>query len=126
MILGPRIAARRKALGISQAELGRRAGVPQTTMNGLEKGNHRSSPHLVRIAHQLHTTPAYLTGETDDPDAESAQGDFLDAESRELVDLFAALGPGERRALLQVARSMAGEGKPARLHSPKRSYRAPE
>ncbi len=67
MTLGARIEQRRKQLGISQAELARRVGVRQSTMNSLINGSSRSSRSIVRIAHHLHTTPAYLTGETDDP-----------------------------------------------------------
>ncbi|WP_301090101.1 helix-turn-helix domain-containing protein [Sphingomonas sp.] len=52
----------------SQAWLARRVGVDQSTINGLVNGGQRSSTHLHKIARELHTTPAYLTGETDDPD----------------------------------------------------------
>ena len=69
MVLGRRIRHRAKQLGLTQAELARRAKVPQSTMNTLVNGNARWSPHLVRIANVLQTTVAYLTGETDDPDA---------------------------------------------------------
>lgn len=68
-MLGARIEERRKAIGLSQSELARRARVPQTTMNGLIHGSQRSTPHLIRIAQALQTSPAFLTGETDDPDA---------------------------------------------------------
>jgi len=69
MTLGSRIEERRKSLGISQAELARRVGVRQSTMNSLINGDSRSSRSIVQIAHELQTTPAYLTGVTDDPDA---------------------------------------------------------
>lgn len=67
MTVGSRIDALRAQLGISQAELARRASVPQSTMNGLIKSDYRWSPHLVRIARELRTTVAYLAGEVDDP-----------------------------------------------------------
>lgn len=67
MTLGARIEQRRLQLGISQAELARRVGVRQSTMNSLINGSSRSSRSIVQIAHHLHTTPAYLTGQTDDP-----------------------------------------------------------
>lgn len=66
MTLAQRIQARIEALGISQSELARRAGVPQTTVNSLVRGQRRSTPHIVRLAQVLQTTPAYLAGETDD------------------------------------------------------------
>ena len=70
MTIGERIEARRKALGIkSQSELARRAGIRQSTLNGLINRPYRWSPHLVHIARELQTSVEYLTGETDDPDA---------------------------------------------------------
>ena len=67
MELGRRIELRLQVLGISQAELARRADIPQTTVNSLIRSGRRSTPHLVKIARELQTTPAYLAGETDDP-----------------------------------------------------------
>ena len=71
MTLGSRIEERRIALGISQAELARRVGVRQSTINSLINGDARSSRSIVKIAQVLHTTPAFLTGATDD-DTENA------------------------------------------------------
>lgn len=68
MIVGQRITERLRVVDISQAELARRAGMSQSAMNNLIAGRSRSSTHLHKIARELHTTPAYLTGETDDPD----------------------------------------------------------
>ena len=69
MTIGERIEVRRKALGISsQAELARRAGIGQSTLNGLIRKPYRWSPHLVDIARALQTTVEYLAGKTDDPD----------------------------------------------------------
>lgn len=64
--MGDRIDRLRIAIGISQAELARRVGIRQSTMNSLIKGDSRSSRSIVAIARELGTTPAYLTGETDD------------------------------------------------------------
>lgn len=58
-----------EALGLSQAELGRRVGVAQPTIYALINRNKIGSKHLHRIAQVLQTTPAYLEGDTDDPDA---------------------------------------------------------
>ncbi|RSV34369.1 helix-turn-helix domain-containing protein [Sphingomonas sp. ABOLE] len=67
MNIGERIDDRLKAIGISQAELARRVGVRQSTINGLIRGESRGSKHLHVIARILRTSPAYLTGETEDP-----------------------------------------------------------
>lgn len=68
MTLGARIEERRIAIGISQAELARRVGVRQSTINSLINGDSRSSRSIVKIAQVLHTTPAYLAGEISDPE----------------------------------------------------------
>lgn len=68
MTLGARIDRRRIALGISQAELARRVGIRQSTINSLINGDSRSSRSITQIARVLGTTPSYLMGETDDPD----------------------------------------------------------
>lgn len=54
--------------GLSQSELARRVGVSQATIYKLLTGETYGSKHLHRIARELGTTPAYLAGETDDPD----------------------------------------------------------
>lgn len=72
MIVGQRIKARLEQLQLdqpdfSQAELARRVGMSQSGIVNLIAGRSRSSTHLHKIARELHTTPAYLSGETDDP-----------------------------------------------------------
>lgn len=67
MTLGDRIRERLDAIGMSQAELARRVGVSQPSINHLIRRGAGGSSHLHRIAAVLGTTPAYLSGETDDP-----------------------------------------------------------
>jgi transcriptional regulator with XRE-family HTH domain len=68
MRIGQRIAERRKAKGLSQGALAKLSGLSQPTIGKLEAGISSGSSHIHRIARALDTTPAYLTGETDDPD----------------------------------------------------------
>ncbi len=68
MILSERVEARMKAAGLSQSELARRVGVSQPTIYKLLRRSKKGSTHLHKIARELGTTPAYLAGETDDPD----------------------------------------------------------
>ena len=124
MTIGARIEERIKALKISQSELARRTGAPQTTINSLIRKPIRSTPYLVRIASALETTPAYLTGETDDPAGESPESPVLDTEERDLIDHFKHLTSADRRALLQIAKTMAGGPTPSQtVHAPARGYR---
>lgn len=66
MTVGDRITDRMKARELSQAELARRVGISQAAIWKLLNGG-QGSTHIHRIARELGTTPAYLTGETDDP-----------------------------------------------------------
>jgi transcriptional regulator with XRE-family HTH domain len=126
--LGERIEARRKAVGIpSQAELARRAGIPQTTMNGLINRPYRWSPHLPRIAQVLQTTVEHLAGETDDPDGEVPAGPLLGADQLEWLAAFDALSVEQRKALRLIARDLAlSTVASARLHDNRQSFGMPD
>lgn len=67
MTLGERLTEQLAKRGLSQSELGRRIGVSQGTIAHLARGRSVGSKHLHAIARELGTTPAYLSGETDDP-----------------------------------------------------------
>ncbi|WP_158250721.1 S24 family peptidase [Novosphingobium sp. HII-3] len=56
-----------KLLGWSQSSLAREIGVSQPTIGKVVTGQSAGSSHLHKIARALQTTPAYLTGEVDDP-----------------------------------------------------------
>ena len=111
MSIGTRIESRLKELGISQAELARRVMVDQSTINGLVRGHSQSSKHLHRIARELQTTAAYLSGETDDPQAE-APVPQLDHAERELLDLFRQLAGDERTAVSLIVRRLVDSAAP--------------
>lgn len=107
MIVGARILERMELVGISQAELARRVGMKQPSIFNLIHKGKKGSTKLHLIARELGTTPAYLTGETDDPESTAAEPSLLSSEQRELLDRFAELQPVDRRALLQITRSLA-------------------
>ena len=69
MLIGERVAERMTAQGLSQAELARRVGISQQAIGKLVHGDSRKTTHIVRLARELGTTPAFLEGETDDPAA---------------------------------------------------------
>lgn len=69
MDLGARLKIRMEEVGLSQAELARRIGIKQPSVNHLIKGGAQGSKFLHAIARELKTTPEFLTGETDDPSA---------------------------------------------------------
>jgi transcriptional regulator with XRE-family HTH domain len=130
VIVGARIEERLKAARLSQSALARSVKLSQSTINGLVKGDQRSTTKLHEIARVLNTTPAYLSGEIDDPDCNAVQEPPLDFETREILDDIADMDPADRRAIAQLARSLTRrapsrrEG-PATLHAPVTSYRGP-
>ena len=64
MMIGKRIQARRKQLGMSADELGKRLGKDRSTIYRYEKGDIENLPLdiLEPIAYALETTPQYLMG----------------------------------------------------------------
>lgn len=101
MSLGERIAERLAALNISQAELARRVKVAQPTINALIRGGATGSKHLHKIAAELETSPAWLSGETDDPapvaprlSAIEALADELDLAILPQLDIGYSMGGG--------------------------------
>jgi phage repressor protein C with HTH and peptisase S24 domain len=86
MTVGERIEERLRQLSMSQSELARRVGINQSTINGLIKGDQRSSSHLHKIARHLETSVDYLTGETDDPASEAPPAPTR-AQMAQLLDL---------------------------------------
>lgn len=109
---------------MSQAELARRIPVDQSTINGLIRGHSRSSKHLHRIARELQTTAAYLTGETDDPETELPTF-MLNHEERQWIDYLHQLGEPERKSFITIMKSLIdGPAKPSTLHNDRRAFRA--
>ncbi len=92
--------------GISQAELARRVGLQQSTINLLFNGRSQSSTKLRDIARELHTTAAYLEGLTDDPESEIADVG-ISFEERQLITLTRALDREDFEALAHLVRSLA-------------------
>lgn len=66
MTMGDRVRALMADQGMSQSELARRVGVSQQAIHSLLTRRHGSA-HVHKIARALQTSPAYLTGETEDP-----------------------------------------------------------
>lgn len=124
MILSERVRDCIAAAGLTQAELARRVNVTQGAIAKIAKNNPHRSSVLHLVARELGTTPAYLTGETDDPTADAPPQPALDSEERDLIDNFKHLTSADRRALLQIARTMAGGPTPSQtVHAPARGYR---
>lgn len=102
----------------------------QPSVNALIHKNKTGSRNLHKVARELGTTTSYLEGETDDPEAGAPDEVPLDYFQRELLECVAMMTPVDRKALLQLARSLAGIADPKNfsgfsesLHAPKRDSR---
>lgn len=114
-------------LGLSQAELARRVGVAQPTIFKLIRNGKKGSTHLHKIARELGTTPAYLSGEVDDPDADAPPAPDLTHEHRQLLDCYDQLDRGDQAALLRIAHTMAGRPfTSSSVHAPRQAFRGAE
>ena len=74
MTIGDRIKDRRKQLGISAEAIAARLGISPATVYRYESSEimNMRSDRLAPIAEALMTTPAYLMGWTDDPQAQDS------------------------------------------------------
>jgi transcriptional regulator with XRE-family HTH domain len=106
MALGTRISERLKALKMNQSQLARRCGIPQTTVNSIIKEDRRSSPHLMKFAAALRTTPAYLLSETEDPDSQTASA-AITFEEQELIELTRMLEREDYNIVRHLIRRLA-------------------
>jgi phage repressor protein C with HTH and peptisase S24 domain len=84
---------------LTQTKLAKLAGVSQATIGKLESGVSSGSSHLHRIARALKTTPDYLTGDTNDPEADYVPVPSTDVVAKDLglvpvreIDLTLGLG----------------------------------
>lgn len=85
------------------------AGMSAGYIKDLKAHSSEPSEHAISIwAEILHTTPAYLLGETDDPsegikkEPAGLEADGLSDEDRELIEAFRAAPPEKRRAILEL------------------------
>jgi transcriptional regulator with XRE-family HTH domain len=109
MDVGVRIGLLLERRGMSQSELARRLGLRQSTINMLINGHTQSSKHLHRIARELGTTPAYLSGETDDPNHDAPTAPELSAQEHKLITIYRRLPKKDQSALRLLIERMAGE-----------------
>ena len=74
MTIGDRIKYRRKQLGLTAEAIAARLGISPATVYRYENSDilNMRSDRLAPIAETLQTTPAYLMGWTDDPEAQAS------------------------------------------------------
>ena len=111
--IGARIRIRRRWLGFSQTTLANALGITFQQVQKYERGANRvSASMLVKIAAKLEATVGALVGEDSGGPVEAVVIAKLGTPGAiELLDCFAEINDGDvRRALLALARSLAGRG----------------
>lgn len=96
-----------KRQGIKQKELFEMVGRKEWFGGDIKKGVSVPASYVETWAAALHTSPAYLMGETDDPTETKKEptglvADGLSDEDRELIEAFRAASPEKRQAILAL------------------------
>lgn len=112
--LGLKIAARRQTLGYTQQQVGEALGVSFQQIQKYEKGTNRvpASKYAV-LCSLLGLTMGALTGTADDE--APSNGDRLRATKggEEIAELYVGMSSHNRRLLLEVARAITAQVRPA-------------
>ncbi|WP_297488625.1 helix-turn-helix domain-containing protein [Acidocella sp.] len=118
-ILGRKIRALRREAGLSLRELGAAVGVSLVQLQRYETGvSPLSTSRLLLISTVLGVRPGSLLGDIE-MTAPDDQANRRRQEERELAVLFASLSePGDRRAILSLARVSAARDELQRLSNP--------
>lgn len=124
MAVGQRIRERLKARGMSQAELARRVGVDQSTINALINGHSRGSRYMHSIARELLTSPEFLEGQTDDSDPGAIPNYDLDAQERTLLAQVRELDPVDRNAIFRIVGALVNQVARPTIHDRQLEYHA--
>ena len=91
----------------------------QPAMNSILRGNTSSTGKLHWIARELRTTPAYLSGEVDDPELDAPPAPDLTHDESEMLDAWRQLTAQDQHALHRIMQSMIA---PRTLHSPSLAF----
>jgi transcriptional regulator with XRE-family HTH domain len=108
---------------VSQSELARRVGVSQQTIFKLTTGQSLNSRYLHQIARELGTTPAYLSGETTDPESDAPDPPEFSPADIELLQRIALLSDRARDAMMILVDELA-EASGRTLNTTRRGLRA--
>ena len=104
---GEFVRAQRRLAQVSQRNLARMAGVSDSYLSQLERGNYRPSPQVVKSIAQafgLEPRQLYMMLGFIDDDSESAPT------VEQAIQLDSRLEPSQKEALLRVYRSFVGGG----------------
>lgn len=102
--VGRIVKSKREAIGISQNQLAKKAGISQASLNALEsKTNNPSVETVFLLAAALDCTVSELLGEQREDVV------LLSARQRALLEIFAQLNDSGKQLLLQQAESILSQ-----------------
>ena len=116
MTIGERILELRTRAGLSQEELAEKVGYKSRSAIQKIEGNLRDVSHsmVITFAKALNTTPHYLLGWLDSPDAKVPEKPTeLKADERHLLELYRQLSPKEQGNLIGRAELLAEQHREA-------------
>ena len=110
MTVGQRIKQRRKDMGMSADELGKRIGKNRATVFRYENGDIENLPVdvLKPIAEVLLTTPQYLMGWEDENKTAASKDSGISESKQKLLDLVDSCSEEEVSRLLQMMELFLG------------------
>jgi len=126
-ILPSRIDERLRHVGKSKRAVSLNIGAHERYVGELfdhERFSEPSASRLLAIADELRTTPAYLMGKSDDPEADYPE-ERLTVDERSVLEQMALLGVAERKAVETLVAALAGAARSGTtLHDKRDDYRA--
>lgn len=107
MIIGDKIRLHRKALGLTQTELGEKLGVKTNAVSKWECGRVDDIPtsKIKAMAKLFDVQPSYLI---DEKQPAPTNGDGLNAEDKRLLMMIHNLSPEDRERIVAIIEALAG------------------
>ncbi|MBA3999162.1 helix-turn-helix transcriptional regulator [Brevundimonas sp.] len=109
--VGARVAIRRRAMGLSQTDLGQAVGITFQQVQKYERGANRiSASRLFEMSKVLGVSCAWLMGEEGAPGGSDLRG--VDASSQKLLVAWERLDARDQVAVLNLAQTLAASKPP--------------
>lgn len=107
MTIGDKIRLHRKALGLTQTELGEKLGVKTNAVSKWECGRVDDIPtsKIKAMAKLFDVQPSYLI---DEKQPAPTNGDGLNAEDKRLLMMIHNLTPENRERIVEIIKALAG------------------
>lgn len=111
MTIGSRVKGLRKTRGLTQDQLAELAGITQSSLSEIERGQTKygSGPVLIRLAAALHVAPNWLSTGRGSP----TEAPRSDPDSAEALHIYHALPPALRDAWMASGRALLSQSGPS-------------